>query len=455
VRAESWSVESLGWAVGLLLPAAALVSVLSALLERSGPIRLRHWSEEAGGRVRALFEQPIRFGAFRSLLSLGGRLLPILFTLAVAALLAAAGAPRPVTVALLAALALLAGIEIVNRALVGRRPERALRSLTPLYRAALVVLLPLVAAVAALVPRSRRERREEAENDDEAASDEEVEAFIDVGTREGIIEPEQGEWLSNIVDFGEAQARSVMTPRIDMVCAPVDSSLDALADRFLDSGHSRIPLYQESIDHVIGVLHIRDLLRELRAPSPPASASASGGGEGGSGAASEPPAKPGLRELLKPPLFIPETKPLAELLRDLQARSQQMAIVVDEYGGTAGLVTIEDLVEEIVGEISDEHENAQAAERMPLGDGAWRLDGRAQLEVLDELFGVEIEDAEYETVSGLIFSALGRVPTPGEVVEWHGLRFTVEEVANRRIKGLRVERIPPAEEPPAEAGRQP
>lgn len=453
MRAESWSVESLGWAVGLLLPAAALVSVLSALLERSGPIRLRHWSEEAGGRVRALFEQPIRFGAFRSLLSLGGRLLPILFTLAVAALLAAAGAPRPVTVALLAALALLAGIEIVNRALVGRHPERALRALTPLYRAALFVLLPLVAVVAALVPRARWERRrEEAEEDDEAASDEEVEAFIDVGTREGIIEPEQGKWLSNIVDFGEAQARSVMTPRIDMVCAPVDSSLDALADRFLDSGHSRIPLYQESIDHIIGVLHIRDLLRELRAPAP----ARDGGGwdGGGGGAAPEPAAAPGLRELLKPPLFIPETKPLAELLRDLQARSQQMAIVVDEYGGTAGLVTIEDLVEEIVGEISDEHEDAQAAERMPLGDGAWRLDGRAQLEVLDELFGVEIEDAEYETVSGLIFSALGRVPKPGEVVERHGLRFTVEEVANRRIKSLRVERIPPAEEPPAEAGRE-
>jgi putative hemolysin len=435
VRVESWSVETLVWTVALLLPAAALVSVLSALLERSGPIRLRHWSEEAGGRIRAFFEQPIRFGAYRSLLSLASRLLPIAVTLATAALLAAAGAPGPATAALLVALALLSAIEIVNRALVGRHPERALRSLTPVYRVTLVALLPLIAAVAALVPRSRWERqREEAAEDDEAASDEEVEAFIDVGTREGIIEPEQGKWLSNIVDFGEAQARSVMTPRIDMVCAPVDSSLDALADRFLESGHSRIPLYQESIDHIVGVLHIRDLLRELRAPAPAAA--------------------PSLRELLKPPLFIPETKPLAELLRDLQARSQQMAIVVDEYGGTAGLVTIEDLVEEIVGEISDEHEDGQAAERMPLGDGAWRLHGRAQLEVLDELFGVEIEDAEYETVAGLIFSALGRVPKPGETVERHGLRFTVEEVASRRIKSLRVERIPPAEEPLHEAGRE-
>jgi putative hemolysin len=420
VRAEVWSAESLAWLVAALLPAATLLSVLSALLERSGPIRLRHWAEEAGGRLRALYDQPIRFGAFRALLSLAGRLLPIALYAAVAALLASVGGRHPVAWSLAIALALLAAVEVTNRALVGRDPERALRALTVFYRVALLALWPLVALVAALVPRSRVGRREDTE-EDEAASEEEIEAFIDVGRREGIIEPEQGEWLSNIVEFAETQARSVMTPRIDMVCAPVDSSLDALAERFLESGHSRIPLYQESIDHIVGVVHIRDLLRALRMPAPPPTT-----------------------ELLKPPLVIPETKPLAELLKELQSRSEQLAIVVDEYGGTAGLVTVEDLVEEIVGEIRDEHEDGQAAEATQLGDGAWRLDGRAHLELLDELFGVEIEDAGYETVAGLVFSALGRVPKPGETVDWEGLRFTVEEVASRRIKTLRVERLPPA-----------
>jgi CBS domain containing-hemolysin-like protein len=171
------------------------------------------------------------------------------------------------------------------------------------------------------------------------------------------------------------------------------------------------------------VLHIRDVLQALRAPSPPPAAQ--------------------IRELLKPPLFVPETKPLAELLKELQSR-YHMAIVVDEYGGTAGLVTVEDLVEEIVGEISDEHEDGRAAERTPMGDGAWRLDGRAHLEALEELFEVKIEDAEVETVGGLVLGALGDVPEPGETVEQHGLRFTVEEVANRRVKTLRVERVPPA-----------
>jgi putative hemolysin len=430
VRAEpSASVEALAWAVAALLPAAALVSVLSALLERSGPIRLSHWAEEAGGRLRACYEQPLRFGAFRSLLSLSSRLLAIGLYVAAAALLEAAGATHPRTWSLAIAALLLAAVEIVNRALIGRERERALRALTGLYRLALLALLPLVALISrvaglpAQARGSRPEREEEAEEDD-AASHEEIEAFIDVGTREGILEPEQGEWLSNIVDFPETQVRSVMTPRIDMVCAPVDSTLDALAERFVESGHTRIPIHQESIDHIVGVVHIRDVLAALRQPSSPPAAQ--------------------IRDMLKPPHFIPETKPLAELLKELQARSQQLAIVVDEYGGTAGLVTVEDLVEEIVGEISDEHEDTPPAERTPLGDGAWRLDGRAHLDALEELFGVEIEDAEVETVAGLILSALGNVPHPGETVEKHGLRFTVEEVANRRITTLRVQRIPPA-----------
>jgi CBS domain containing-hemolysin-like protein len=231
--------------------------------------------------------------------------------------------------------------------------------------------------------------------------------------------------LWSIVDFGDTQVRSVMTPRIDMVCAPVDSSLDSLADRFIESGHSRIPLFEESIDKIVGILHIRDVLRELRAPQP---------------------ARPA--DLVKPPLFIPETKPLGELLKELQARFQQVAIVVDEYGGTAGLVTVEDLVEEIVGEIMDEHE-ALVAELEPLENGAYRLDGRAHIDLLDELFQVEIEDPEFETVAGLVFSALGRVPQVGESVDCYGLRFTVEAVADRRIQTVRVDRI---SEEDAEAG---
>jgi CBS domain containing-hemolysin-like protein len=416
------SPAALGWIAALLLPTWVLVAALSALLERSGPIRLRHWAEEAGGRIRRLYDVPLHFGVFRYLLSLGSRLMPLCLVLTLAALLREHISHSGLW-ALGMVMLLVAVIEALNRTLVERDPETALRWLTRAYRVALILLWPLVLIVAPLVPARVLGRREETEESE--ASDEEIEAFIDVGTREGILEPQEGEMLWSIVDFGDTQVRSVMTPRIDMVCAPVDSSLNNLADRFIESGHSRIPLFEESIDKVVGVLHIRDVLRALRAAEPVTAA-----------------------EMVKPPLFIPETKPLGELLKELQARFQQVAIVVDEYGGTAGLVTVEDLVEEIVGEIMDEHE-ALVAELEPLENGAYRLDGRAHIELLDELFQVEIEDPEFETVAGLVFSALGRVPQVGESVDCYGLRFTVEAVADRRIQTVRVDHLSKGD---AEAG---
>jgi CBS domain containing-hemolysin-like protein len=413
------------WALLIAAPLAMASATLSALLERSGPIRLRHWAEEAGETIRKLVETPLRFGVFRYLLSLLARTLPIVLAALLSALLASFHRAHPTLWALGTVLFLVAVLEAVNRTLVGQDPERALRALTRVYQAAWWLLSPIVSVLLPLVPAEAFQRHEEEENG--SASDEEIEAFIDVGTREGILEPQEGEWLWGIVGLGETQARSVMTPRIDMICAPVELGLDVLADRFIESGHSRIPIYEDSIDHVIGILHIRDVLRAVRAPEPP-----------------------GVREMLKAPLFIPETKLLSELLKELQARFQQVAIVVDEYGGTAGLVTVEDLLEEIVGEIMDEHE-ALAAELEQIGEGIYRLDGRAHIELLDELFGVEIEDPEYETVAGLIFSALGYVPQVGETVESHGLRFTVEAVADRRIQTVRLEKIPAEEAREVEA----
>ena len=379
--------------------------------------------EEAGGSLRKLFETPVRFGVFRYLLSLLSR------DAADRARRAARREPRPLrrrAHAMLWAFAIVllivAAAEVVNRTLVGQDPERALRALTRLYRVALWLLSPLVALLSPLIPADGL-RAPRGGGGRARPRDEEIEAFIDVGTREGILEPQEGEWLWGIVGFGETQARSVMTPRIDMVCAAARR-------------HASTPWPTASSSPATRAS------RSTRTRSTTSSASCT------SATCCAPCARRSrrpLRELLKPPLFIPETKPLGELLKELQARFQQVAIVVDEYGGTAGLVTVEDLLEEIVGEIMDEHE-ALAAELEPLENGAYRLDGRAHIELLDELFDVEIEDPEYETVAGLIFSVLGYVPQVGETVESHGLRFTVEAVADRRIQTVRVEQIDAAEE---------
>ncbi|HTQ80602.1 MAG TPA: hemolysin family protein [Thermoanaerobaculia bacterium] len=406
------STEALVWGLVLVVPLSILAAVLSALLERSGPIRLRHWAEGAGRAMRNLYDSPVRFGLFRYFLSWVSRAGPLGTYVLAAALLGRLPTAHPKAWALAVVLAAVAATEAGNRTLVGHDPERALRRLTLVYRLALLFATPGIALLAPLVPERPLSRREEDEEGE--ASDEEIEAFIDVGTREGILEPQTGEMLWSLVDFTGTQARTVMTPRIDIVCAPIDSTLEGLAERFVDSGHSRLPIFAGSIDRIVGILHIRDLLRALRAAEPPR-----------------------LREILKPPLFIPETKPLGELLRELQARFQQVAVVVDEYGGTAGLVTIEDILEEIVGEITDEHD-ALVAEVEPLADGGYRLDGRARIELLEDLFRVKIEDAEFQTVAGLIFTELGHVPEVGETVERAGLSFTVEAVADRRIEKVRV-----------------
>jgi CBS domain containing-hemolysin-like protein len=398
------------------LPAAVALLSLAALLERSGPIRLRHWAEEAGGALRRLYDSPARFEFYRFLLSLGARLALIALALALHQRLLDAG-PRAATVlAIGAAGAVAAASELVNRLFLARDPERSLRRLTGVYRGTLWLLSPLVVLLAPLVPL-RRPPRAAGDGEDEA-SDEEIEAFLDVGTQEGILERDEQEMVWGIVDFGETAVRSIMTPRIDMVCAPVDAALDALAARFVESKRSRLPLYQESIDQIVGILDIRDLLRGLRSSPPPRA-----------------------RDLGRPPFVVPETKLLKELLREMQRGGHQMAIVLDEYGGTAGLATLEDLVEEIVGEIADEYDRGPR-EKEALPDGAWRLRGDARLELLAELFEVDVDGAPYETVGGLVMGTLGYVPKAGESAEALGLRFTAEVVSGRRVQRVRVDRQP-------------
>jgi len=402
-----------GFAVLFWSLATILAIVLSILLERSGPIRLRHWAEEAGGRLLALYERPAHFEVFRYLLSWAAKIVPFALFLALRILFLALGSTRATFWSFVVVILVLAAIELLGRSLVRRDPERALRRLTGVYRTIFFLLLPGVAVLTPLFPSLAVERRE----DEDGVTEDEIEAFIDVGTKEGILDPGEEELIMGVIDFGDTLVRSVVTPRIDIVCASVDGDMDELAELFLSSKHSRIPIYQESVDHIVGVLHIRDLLRGQRSTSPIA-----------------------VKDLAMPPYFVPETKPLNELLREFQKQRQQIAIVVDEYGGTAGIVTIEDLLEEIVGEIEDEHDDAAPIQEA-LPNGSWRIDGRESLELLDELFDVDIEEEPYETVGGLIFGRLGSVPRPGEAVESHGLKLVVERIDGRRIRSVLVEKL--------------
>ncbi|MCG8454696.1 MAG: hemolysin family protein [Holophagales bacterium] len=405
------------WLLAALLVLTAVAAVLSALLDRAGHIRVRHWIENAGDRLRQLYRSHRRFEAFRFLMALGARGGPVLVLVLSWAVLRAFSAEGAALWAILLTGASILVNEWLGRVVVRLHAESSLERSSLLYRMAAMLLTPAIWLLAPLVPRAAEARANGEDDDEDEASEDEIDAYIDVGRREGILEPEEGDLVRSVVDFGDTQVRSVMTPRVEIQSAPVDADYETLASKFFESKNSRLPLYSGSIDEVEGILHIRDLFEAVHS-----------GRE-------EPP-----RELCQQPHYVPESKPLPDLLTELQERHQQMAIVVDEYGGVAGLVTVEDLVEEIVGDIRDEHEPQAGHER--LGEATWRVPGRVHLEDLEELLQVDldVDDLPYETLSGLICGELGYVPKRGEEVSQLGLDLVIDEADERRITLVTVHR---------------
>jgi len=229
--------------------------------------------------------------------------------------------------------------------------------------------------------------------------------------------PAQAAMIRAVMELGTTTVREVMVPRIDIVAVEADADLWEVARTLVERGYSRLPVYEETIDNIIGVVHAREVLRLL----------VNGGG----------PVK--VRDLARPAYFVPETKRLMDLLPEMQRQRISIAIVVDEYGGTAGLVTVEDLLEEIVGELIDEFDVEEEPVQR-LGEDEAVVDARVGVDVLEELFGVRVEGEEFETVGGFIYHRLGKVPAVGDQVELDGLVLRVLSVAGRRIRRVRITR---------------
>ncbi|HUK53556.1 MAG TPA: hemolysin family protein [Candidatus Binatia bacterium] len=267
---------------------------------------------------------------------------------------------------------------------------------------------------------------------DEAAEQESLEALVEAGEEQGILEPHDAKLIEQVVGFGDVRVREVMTPRPDMVAIPAAATLTQLRQVMVDSKFSRVPVFEGTLDEVIGIAHVRDLLE-----IPEAEAS-----------------RRLAREILRPVMFVPETKLGSELLRELQQKKQQMAIAIDEYGGVAGLVTTEDLVEEIVGEIEDE-DRRPAPEAVREADGAMLVRGSTSVARLEEILGVTIDrepDAAATTAAGLLNELAGHVPAPGEVILTPQIRFEVVDANQRKVLRVRARLVPPPPLPePAES----
>jgi len=256
-----------------------------------------------------------------------------------------------------------------------------------------------------------------------------INEFIEASEEEGLVNEEESEMIRSIFSLGSTVVREIMVPRIDMACVSVTASIHELLDTIIACGHSRIPVFESTIDNIVGLLYAKDLLKSW-------------------GDADD---RVQIRSLMRQPYFIPETKSLEVLLQEFKRRRVHLAIVIDEYGGTSGLITIEDLLEQIVGDIQDEYDREEAIFTTN-PDGSITADARMPVEELEELFGVDIERDKFDSVGGLIFHLTGKIPAIGDVVDCEGLRLTVIDADERKIKQVLIATVgaKPSEAPDSE-----
>lgn len=325
------------------------------------------------------------------------------------------------TTVLTGLLALVVGT-LVPRTLAEKHTEKvALRLVRPLWVCAWL-LSPLVALVIGASNFLLRPFKMKVDFSPRMLTPEEIISLVDAGEEQGVIEEEEREMIQSVLEFPDTVVRKVMTPRIDMHCVSVNASLHEVLDLIRTSGHSRIPVYEDTVDNIVGIVYAKDLLRLY------------------------PNLEPfDLRRVMRQPYFIPETKKVDELMREFRAKKTQIAIVRDEYGGTSGLVTLEDILEELVGEIHDEYDVEETPFEQ-IDEHSYRTDGRTPLEDVNDKTGLHLPTDEYDTIGGFVFGLFGRPAQAGEQITYGRANFMVEEADGRRIRKLRIMVTPSEEE---------
>ena len=254
-------------------------------------------------------------------------------------------------------------------------------------------------------------------------TEDELKSWVENDQTEGGLELEERQMIYSIFQFGDTLAREIMVPRTDVLVLDVNTTMKQAVDAFVQSGHSRVPVYENQIDNVIGLLYAKDLLLSMQNGT-----------------------EESMRDLLRPTYFVPDSKKADALLTEMQAGRIHLAVVVDEYGGMAGIVTLEDIIEEIIGEIQDEYDASEELPMQKVGEGEYLFRGRIDLDDFNEVMGSHLPKIESDTLGGYLYDQLGRIPHSGESLETSGLLLTIEQVTGRRIRRVRARRIPPAGE---------
>ena len=304
--------------------------------------------------------------------------------------------------------------EITPKTVAAHSADSMALKIAPVIHFLMIVPTPLVIIVNALAGAVMKLLRTDRENTKETMTEEELRTIVQVGHEEGVIEKEEQQMIDNVFDFGDTIARDVMIPRIDMTWIPEDADYDTVLSTFREDKYTRMPVCRDSADTVVGIINVKDLL--LRDPEKPFR----------------------IADCMREPLFTHERKKTSELMREMRKNYTNIAIVLDDYGVTAGMVTMEDLLEEIVGEIRDEYDTDEEKSIRRTGDGEYAVEGDVRIQELNETLGLDLSSEENETVGGLVVELLDHLPETGESVAMGNVRFTVREMDKNRIGKLSV-----------------
>lgn len=403
----------------ILLLLSAFFSASETAIFSSNKVKIRHLAEEGNRQAiltRRLLEQP---GRSISTILIGNNVVNIgataLATVLAISFFGSSGAG--IATAVMSILILVFG-EITPKTLAARRAEDyALRISRYIHRLG-KILSPLI-YVFNLFTNLLLKLLDGSQKEKQFITEEELRMLVNVGEEEGFIDEDEREMIDSIFEFNDTLVREVMVPRIDIDAVNVEETLENVIKLVIKVGHSRIPVYDETVDNIIGVIYAKDLLQIFFEP----------GRE-----------KIGLKKLMRPAYYVPESKKVRDLFAELRKEKIHMAIVLDEYGGTAGLATIEDLIEEIVGDIQDEYDREEQA-IVKASDGSFLVDARTPIYEINEVMEMTLSDDEFETISGLVFHNLGRLPYEGQELKIGDLQIKVEKITGRRIGKLRLRKM--------------
>lgn len=402
-----------------LLALSAFFSATETAFFASNKIKIRHMAEDGDRRAqvtRRLMDQPARL---ISTILVGNNIVNIgstaLATSLAISLFGDSGAG--IATGVMTILILVFG-EITPKTLSARNPESFALKVSGFINIVGIFFNPIIHSlnsITGLLVRMFGGKHIE----NPLVTEEEIRMLVNVGQEEGLIDEDEREMIDSIFEFDETLVREVMVPRIDIFAVNVDKTLDDVIKLVIEIGHSRIPVYENTVDNIIGVIYAKDLLQPLLGPRQE---------------------RPSIRGLMRTAYYVPESKKVRDLFDELRKEKVHMAIVLDEYGGTAGLVTIEDLIEEIVGEIQDEFDQEENNIEA-LTDGSLRVDARTPIYDINDQLELNLPDDEFDTISGLVFHNLGKIPNEGQELDINNLHVVVEKVTGRRIRKLRIKKI--------------